>query len=146
MNEDGPVAAIRAVHEVFMRTDAAITGPLAELGLTTATAQALWALDPDEEPPSMKTVAARLHCNAPNLSFVADQLAARGLVERVPDPRDRRSRALVLTAKGEQVRSQVMRTVVERSPLSTLEPDDLAALLSILDKVVAVPGRVSDGD
>lgn len=134
MSEEGPVAAIRAIHEVFMRTEAAITAPLAELGLTTATAQALWALDPDEEPPSMKTVAARLHCNAPNLSFVADQLATRELVERVPDPRDRRSRALVLTAKGARVRSQVMSIVVEHSPLSALEPDDITTLLSILDK------------
>ncbi|MDX8147378.1 MarR family transcriptional regulator [Lentzea sp. BCCO 10_0061] len=135
MSEEGPVAAIRAIHEVFMRTEAAITGPLAELGLTTATAQALWALDPDEEPPSMKTVAARLHCNAPNLSFVADQLTARGLVERVPDPRDRRSRALVLTTEGVQVRSRVMSIVIEHSPLSALKPDDMTTLLSILDKL-----------
>ncbi|MET9227874.1 MarR family winged helix-turn-helix transcriptional regulator [Lentzea sp. NPDC003310] len=141
MTEDGQVAAIRAVHEVFMRTEAAITGPLAELGLTTATAQALWALDPGEEPPSMKAVAARLHCNAPNLSFVADQLSTRGLVERVPDPRDKRSRALVLTAQGEQVRAEVLRIVTERSPLSALTPDELTTLLSILDKAAETPGR-----
>jgi DNA-binding MarR family transcriptional regulator len=136
MGERDQAAAVEAVHEVVMRTEAAITAPLAELGLTTATAQALWALDPDEEPPSMKVVAGRLHCNAPNLSFVADQLAARGLVERVPDPHDRRSRALVLTGKGRQVRAEVLRIVVECSPLSALEPDDLTTLLSILDKVV----------
>ena len=136
MGERDQAAAVRAVHEVFMRTEAAITAPLARLGLTTATAQALWALDPDEEPPSMKTVAARLHCNAPNLSFVSDQLAARGLIERVPDPRDRRSRALVLTAKGRQVRSEVVRTALECSPLSALDPTDVATLLSILDKIV----------
>lgn len=135
MGEHDQAAAVQAVHEVAMRTEAAITAPLAQLGLTPATAQALWALDPDEEPPSMKTVATRLYCNAPNLSFVAGQLAARGLVERVPDPHDRRSRALVLTAKGRQVRSEVLRIVMECSPLAGLEQDDLATLLSILDKV-----------
>jgi DNA-binding MarR family transcriptional regulator len=134
MGERDQAAAVEAVHEVVMRTEAAISAPLAQLGLTMATAQALWALNPDEEPPSMKTVATRLYCNAPNLSFVADQLAARGLVERVPDPHDRRSRALILTAKGRQVRSEVVRIVMEGSPLSALGPDDLAILLSILDK------------
>ncbi|GLY54481.1 MarR family transcriptional regulator [Lentzea sp. NBRC 102530] len=134
---DERVAAIEAVHEVFMRTEAAITGPLAELGLTTATAQALWALSPDEEPPSMKTVAARLHCNAPNLSFVAGQLAARGLVDRVPDPRDGRSRALVLTEQGKQVRSQVLRITADSSPLAGLAPDDVTTLLSILERALS---------
>jgi DNA-binding MarR family transcriptional regulator len=144
MDEQAAVAAIRAIHEVFMLTEAGATGPLAELGLTPATAQALWALEPDEEPPSMKTVASRLHCNAPNLSFVADQLATRGLVQRVPDPRDRRSRALVLTEKGRQVRAEVMRTTVESSPLSSLDSDDVAILLSVLDKIVPVSGGERD--
>jgi DNA-binding MarR family transcriptional regulator len=139
MSEQDQAAAVEAVRDVVMRTEAAISAPLAELGLTTATAQALWVLDPGEEPPSMKIMAGRLYCNAPNLSFVADQLAARGLVERVPDPHDRRSRALVLTGKGRQVRSEVLRIVVEHSPLSALGPDDLAALLSILGKVRSGP-------
>ncbi|MGI5500721.1 MarR family winged helix-turn-helix transcriptional regulator [Lentzea sp. CA-135723] len=136
MDEQPPVAAIEAIHEVFLRTEAAITGPLAELGLTPATAQALWALSPDEEPPSMKAVAARLHCNAPNLSFVAGQLASRGLVERVPDPRDGRSRALVLTEAGEQVRAQVMRITVDHSPLSGLTPQDVTTLLAIVRRAL----------
>jgi hypothetical protein len=42
----------------------------------------------------------------------------------------------VLTGKGRQVRAEVLRIVVECSPLSALEPDDLTTLLSILDKVV----------
>ncbi|MFD4669560.1 MarR family winged helix-turn-helix transcriptional regulator [Lentzea sp. NPDC058450] len=138
---DERVAAIEAIHEVFMRTEAAITGPLAELGLTTATAQALWALSPGEAPPSMKTVAARLHCNAPNLSFVAGQLASRGLVERVPDPSDGRSRALVLTEQGEQVREQVMRITVGNSPLSGLTPEDVATLLSIVNRALTAGDR-----
>ena len=144
MDEQGALAAIRAIHEVFMLTEAGITGPLAELGLTPATAQALWALEPDEEPPSMKTVAGRLHCNAPNLSFVADQLATRGLVQRVPDPRDRRSRALVLTEKGLQVRAEVMRVAVASSPLSALDADDMATLLSVLHKIVPASSPAQD--
>src|SRR5688572_30483189 len=104
MDEQGAVAAIRAIHEVFMLTEAGATGPLAELGLTPATA----------------------------------------LVQRVPDPQDRRSRALVLTEKGRQVRAQVMRTTVQSSPLSALDPDDVTTLLSILDKIAPASERVRD--
>lgn len=83
-------AVVVANHEMFMLTSDRIDAVVAGQGLTQATAQALWMIDPDEAPPSMKAMADRLFCNAPNLSFVTNQLVDRGYVERSVDPADRR--------------------------------------------------------
>ncbi|GAA5158554.1 MarR family winged helix-turn-helix transcriptional regulator [Amycolatopsis dongchuanensis] len=136
MGERELAAAVRANHEVFLRTADRIGPVLAAHGLTEATAQALLMIDPDETPPSMKTMAERLHCNAPNLSFVTNQLVTRGLVERVADTRDRRSRALVLTGEGRRVRAEVERETLRRSPFSRLDADELKTLVSLLDRAL----------
>jgi len=133
MDDSSLERVVRGNHEVFMLTNDRIAGVLAEHGLTQATAQALWVIHPSEPPPSMKALAERLFCNAPNLTFVAGQLVSRGLAERAVDPADRRSRVLVLTEEGKRVRAEIMRATLERSPLANLGPDQLAALLHLLE-------------
>ncbi len=125
--------AVRVSHEIFLRTGDQVLDVLARHGITHATAQALWALRPGEAPPSMKVMAERLFCNAPNLTFVADQLVARGLVERAVDPTDRRSRVLVLTKEGVRTRTEVMRATLDRSPFANLDEDQLATLVHLFD-------------
>jgi DNA-binding MarR family transcriptional regulator len=125
--------AVRGNHQIFMLTSDRTVEVLADLGLTHATAQALWAIDPTAPPSPMKVMADLLFCNAPNLTFVADQLVARGLVERVADPTDRRSRVLVLTDEGVRVRAEAMRATLERSPLANLDEDQLESLLKLFD-------------
>ena len=126
-------AAVAAIYDTWMRTVDQIGPVLAEHRLTTATFQALWAISPDEQPPSMKALAERLYCNAPNLTFMTNQLADRGLVERVVDPADRRSRVVVLTRKGREVRDEVLRAVLDKTPLGTLTEDELRQLANLLD-------------
>lgn len=132
-------AVVAAIHLIWMRTNHLLSEALAEHGLTTATFQALWALDPDEPPPSMKMMAERIYCSAPNLSFITDQLVARGFVERSVDPADRRSRVLVLTGKGRRARADLVRAATENSPLGVLSDDELQQLLELLDR--ALPTR-----
>ena len=125
--------AVRVSHEIFLLTSDRILDVLARHNLTHATAQALWAINPAEPPPSMKAMAERLYCNAPNLTFMAGQLVDRGLVERAVDPADRRSRVLVLTEEGIRVRGEVMRTMLERTPLGKLDEEQLRTLLGLFD-------------
>lgn len=132
-------AVVAATHDVWMRTNDLIADALAEHRLTPATFQALWAIDPDEPPPSMKVMAERLYCNAPNLTFITDQLVSRGLAERAVDPDDRRSRVLVLTAKGRDVREELVRTTLEKTPLAALTQSELRRLAALLSRV-AGPG------
>ncbi|AZM74406.1 MarR family transcriptional regulator [Streptomyces sp. KPB2] len=130
-------AVVAANHELFMRTGDRIEAVLAEHGLTPATAQALWAIDPDQAPPSMKTLAGRLYCNAPNLSFVMNQLTDRGLVERTADPADRRSRVVALTDDGRRVREAVIEATLALTPFAQLGDEELRKLVDLLGKALA---------
>ncbi|WP_433696663.1 MarR family winged helix-turn-helix transcriptional regulator [Nocardiopsis sp. CA-288880] len=129
-------AVVAATHDIWMRTNDLIGQALAGHQLTPATFQALWAVDPDEPPPSMKVMAERLYCNAPNLTFITNQLADRGLVERAVDPDDRRSRVLVLTDKGRAVRDELVRATLEKTPLAALSDSELRQLMALLGRVV----------
>jgi DNA-binding MarR family transcriptional regulator len=82
----------------------------------------------------MKTMTERLYCNAPNLTFMANQLVDRGLVERAVDPADRRSRVLVLTAKGRRVREAVVRAALTKTPLAALTESELRQLVALLNR------------
>jgi DNA-binding MarR family transcriptional regulator len=128
-------AVVAATHDIWMRTNHLTAEALAEHGLTAATFQALWVIDPDEPPPSMKVMAERLYCNAPNLTFLTNQLVDRGLAERAVDPDDRRSRVLVLTAKGRKVREELVRTALEKTPLAALTESELRQLAALLSRI-----------
>lgn len=132
-------AAVGLTHDVWMRTNDAIGRALARHRLTTATFQALWAIDPGEPPPSMKAMAERLYCNAPNLTFITGQLVERGLVERAVDPADRRSRVVVLTPEGVRVRAELVQTALDVTPLAALSGDEVRQLVQLLRR--AVPGE-----
>jgi DNA-binding MarR family transcriptional regulator len=69
---------------------------------------------------------------------VLDRLAAEGLVERRPG-RDRRTLALHLTAAGERAASDALAQRAEslRTMLAALEPAEQAALLPLLERLVA---------
>ncbi|MFC7330581.1 MarR family winged helix-turn-helix transcriptional regulator [Marinactinospora rubrisoli] len=133
--EDPLVVATRANHEIFMLTSSRLEAFLARHRLTYQTAQALWVIDPDEPAPSMKVMADRLYCNAPNLSFIARQLADRGYLERVVDPDDRRSRVLVLTDEGRRVRAAVIDATLSASPFAQCEPHELRELAAALERL-----------
>lgn len=131
--------AVVATQSVVMQANDQLETALAEHRLTRATAQALWEIDPNEKPPSMKTMAKRLFCQAPNLSFVVNQLAERGLVERQVDPADRRSRVLTLTDEGHRVRAAIIEAAVATTPLAQLDEAELRQLVALLDKALQPP-------
>lgn len=138
--------AVVAVQSIVAQTDDLLGGVLAEHRLTGVTAQALWAVDPSEAPPSMKAMAERLFCNAPNLTFVVNQLVERGYVVRTVDPSDRRSRRVSLTDEGRRVRAAVIEAALATSPLARLDPKDLSQLVTILRAALPAPGDLEGGE
>jgi DNA-binding MarR family transcriptional regulator len=130
-------AAILATRDIWLLTGELTGQALAGYRLTSATFQALWAIDPAERPPSMKVMAERLRCNASNFTFIANQLSERGLVRRDVDPEDRRSRVLILTPAGQRARDELVRTALKTSPLATLSTPDLQQLLGLLNRAMA---------
>jgi DNA-binding MarR family transcriptional regulator len=81
-------------------------------GLSPVSAWALVQLDP-EHPISQKELAARLHCSPSTVVDPTDRLEQGGLVVRRPNPEDRRVNVLVVTARGRQVRDELIERFFE---------------------------------
>lgn len=135
-----PAATLESTHEVTSRlfrvVDRARHG-FAEIAvdhdLTAQQARCLLFLI---EPRPMSELAAHLHCDASNVTGIADRLAERDLVERVPG-RDRRVRLLSLTDAGRGLRERLATDLAHRSLVSTrLDEADRAQLVRLLDKVL----------
>ncbi|MFI2712983.1 MarR family winged helix-turn-helix transcriptional regulator [Micromonospora sp. NPDC018662] len=107
---------------------------IAALGLTPAAARALHELDPDHPSPA-RDLAARLGCDRSNVTGLADKLEQAGLVERRSDPTDRRQKALVVTARGRQVRERVRQVMSDSRLLDGLSTAELAMLGDLVWKV-----------
>lgn len=111
----------------------------AAVGLSTAQVNALLTLKPGEAVP-MRSLAARLDYDASNLSVLVDRLERRGVVERRPDPGDRRVKALALTPDGERLRAAFWKDLIEDpGPLAPLDESGLESLAELLS-ALGVPG------
>ena len=106
----------------------------AELDLTPMQARSLWL---SREPISMGELAERLHCDASNVTGIADRLEERGLMERVVDPDDRRRRNLVVTEEGVAVALQLRDRLEQGNPILALSEDQLATMRDLLEQALA---------
>ena len=107
---------------------------LAELELTEALGDVLWQLGAVGQAVPMRDLAGRLHCDPSNVTFLADRLEERGLLERRPDPSDRRVKLLALTPAGLAVRMRIVQAAATSSPLARLSLADQQRLCRLLDK------------
>ena len=103
---------------------------LAQLGLTDATWAPLFHLHAAGRVLSLKQLAHRVGLDSSTLVRVVDLLEQRGLLQRQTDPQDRRSKALVLTAKGAEVVDDVRSKLhcVEAQLLQGMDAQTIAAL------------------
>jgi MarR family transcriptional regulator, organic hydroperoxide resistance regulator len=107
MAEEAPsvVAALEGtVHRVLER----LAAELGDLGLTQGEVNALVHLEPRSGSSASRLQAATGQ-RASTLTGVIDRLERRGLVERRPNPRDRRSFTITLTADGREAAARVRR-------------------------------------
>ena len=93
----------RAARSLARRFDEA----LRPFGLTNGQFSLLMSLN-RPQPPPMGPVAALLGMDRTTLTAALKPLARRGLVKISPDPSDRRSRVLILTAKGRNLLAPAM--------------------------------------
>ncbi|MQA77967.1 MAG: winged helix DNA-binding protein [Streptosporangiales bacterium] len=80
---------------------------------------------------------------------VLDDLQDRGLIERHPDPADRRARLLALTQEGQRTRDSVQSAIQRREErlLARLPAADRRALLRALQALHALPYQeIADPD
>lgn len=122
------------LHDMGLRLRSHAHKHLAESGLTLPMAIALRMLD---EPTTMSDLAEQLNCDASYMTGIADRLENAGLVERFPDPSDRRVRLMRLTPDGIESRARISAVLANAAPmLERLTLDELDQLAELLRKAV----------
>jgi DNA-binding MarR family transcriptional regulator len=114
---------------------------LARRGLTPNDSRALFSLDEDQGRP-IGTLASQWSCDPSNATFIIDRLERSGLAERRAAAVDRRVKLVVLTARGAQTRSDLVKEFHLPPPeLRNLAALDLQALERIFRKLRPDVGR-----
>jgi MarR family transcriptional regulator, organic hydroperoxide resistance regulator len=86
-----------------------------------------------------------LHCDASNVTGIADRLEARGLVTRQAAREDRRVKLLALTPAGMRLRAGLEDAIADASPImSGLTVDERETLRALLGKAIGRVNGVAD--
>jgi DNA-binding MarR family transcriptional regulator len=121
----------------FERVHAHFAATVAELDLAPVQAKALHELNV-EPPISMRELAERLKSDPSNVTGLIDRLEARGLVERRPDPTDRRIKGLALTSAGARMRERLFARLYSAPPsVAELSESDRRCLRDVLQRILS---------
>ena len=123
---DLALRVLGAGHEVEGRLEGALGG----IGLSLSKFNLLSRLAETDEPLPLSQLADRCSCVRSNITQLVDRLEAERLVERLPDPADRRSVRAALTATGRERHAEAVRIVgeAEREIFAPLGEEDRQAL------------------
>ncbi|WP_405799658.1 MarR family winged helix-turn-helix transcriptional regulator [Streptomyces sp. NBC_01506] len=107
----------------------------AEHSLTGAQARVLGLLS--IQPMPMRRIAQKLKCEPSNVTGIVDRLESRGLVERRPDPSDRRVKLAAPTEKGRDTARRLRDGLTfAREPLADLSVDERTVLRDLLRRML----------
>jgi len=124
--------------ELFRHAHDLGQGIAADFGLTVSDMKALIML---EAPMTMKDLGLRMGCDPSFVTSVADALEKRDLARREPSQRDRRSKNLVLTTEGVELRDRICAALSARAPwCTTLDSSERRCLLGLMRKMLRSRG------
>jgi DNA-binding MarR family transcriptional regulator len=127
--------AFDALSELFELMNAGLQQVMRQFELLPPYALALAQID-DAAP--MKELGQRLGCDPSFVTAIADVLEDRGLVRREIDRADRRSKNLVLTRKGVEVRARLQHEFFNDLPgIRRLDDRERQYFVELLRKMVA---------
>nr|WP_294915150.1 MarR family transcriptional regulator [uncultured Neokomagataea sp.] len=128
----------RMIGRIARRWRQMIDARLQPYGVTDATWLPLLELDKAVEPMHQKDIAASLGVDNSAVVRVLNTLEQRGLVQRVPDNRDRRARAVSLTAEGRQRVSEIYRlsAQMEETLLAGVTAEELRVTRKVLGVIM----------
>jgi DNA-binding MarR family transcriptional regulator len=132
-----PHRIAHAAYELHASLERDLHKTAVELDLTDALADAIWQLDPALGPLSRRELAARLHCDPSNVTFLVDRLERRRLVTRSRARADRRVKALALTSAGRSARRRLIATVARSPMFSALTVTQRQQLAELLGRCVS---------
>ncbi|MFF5704388.1 MarR family winged helix-turn-helix transcriptional regulator [Streptomyces sp. NPDC012794] len=89
------------------------------------------------EPLPMRHIAQKLRCEPSNVTGIIDRLETRGLVERRPDPADRRVKLAAPTEEGTATAERLRESLdFAREPLAGLSAEERTALRDLLRRML----------
>ncbi|MFF3453920.1 MarR family winged helix-turn-helix transcriptional regulator [Streptomyces sp. NPDC002730] len=89
------------------------------------------------EPTPMRHIAQKLKCEPSNVTGIIDRLEARGLVERRPDPNDRRVKLAAPTEDGRDTARRLRESLsFSREPLAKLSDEERTVLRDLLKRML----------
>jgi MarR family transcriptional regulator for hemolysin len=99
-----------------------------------------------EDQPSQLALAERLGIDRTVMTYLIDDLVDAGLVERQPNPRDRRQRRIVATQRGARTLARLERQVheAENAVMAALDPAERASFRAMLRRVAADVHDIDD--
>lgn len=126
---------VRAGEVVLIELDRAIQETL---DVRQPVFTALAVLDGEGGPLTPSEIADRVLVASATMTSTLDALERRGWIRRLPNPADRRSVLIEITAEGRAVADQVLPgiRVIERSMMSVLTRTEREQLVDLLDKVL----------
>jgi DNA-binding MarR family transcriptional regulator len=108
-----------------------------QFGLSPKQLVLIWRLSPDSTV-SMRAMGDKLSCDPSFMTGMVDRLEEDGLIERRPDPGDRRVTLIALTDKGVEFRDSALAALHEPpAEFDALDRDELDQLAKLLGKVTA---------
>ncbi|MFJ7177398.1 MarR family winged helix-turn-helix transcriptional regulator [Streptomyces massasporeus] len=126
---------VELIGEVVARFHEDYEAGAAEHALTGAQARLLSLLC--LAPLPMRRLAQQLKCEPSNVTGIVDRLEARGLVERRPDPADRRVKVAAATEEGRRVARSLRESLrFAREPLAGLSEGERVALRDTLRRML----------
>ena len=100
-----------------------------------------------EGPLSLSELATAVSVDAPYATLIVDSLEERGLVERRPDPADRRRKLVALTPEGKEAAQRALRIKREPPPgFATLSPAELDTLERLVRRLAGGTREPAAGD
>ncbi len=97
-----------------------------------------------ESPMSMSTLGGQLYISRPHMTTLIDRLIENGMVERLPDPDDRRVINVNITQKGRESLEGACKALKKsfKSQVSSLEFSDLEIICSSAERLLSVLSRL----
>ncbi|MFF4355545.1 MarR family winged helix-turn-helix transcriptional regulator [Streptomyces sp. NPDC001604] len=129
---------VELIGDIVARYHEDYENAAAEHSLTGAQARLLSLLS--LEPLPMRKLAQKLKCEPSNVTGIVDRLESRGLVERRPDPADRRVKLAAATQEGRRVAKDLRESLrFAREPLAGLGREERLALRGLLQRMLGQP-------
>ncbi len=125
-----------AIYRTAMRLRQEFGARLRPVDLTPEQFAVLACLWEDDGLPQ-RALAERLCKDKPNVTRILDRLQEKGLIERAPDPQDRRAYRVRLTAPGRAIQEPVVdiASALRRQAYRGLSPSEQARLVDLLQRV-----------